>query len=141
MASQVGTAPALNYCQQKLVVSSLMHSDRAGHMLQPSLAHAVVPYSYILPPHAVGCHASSVHVLVTCALQVDFTALVIQQFGWRPPSPRTAHDILPVIIQMDERKPPQMFTIPPTYITLVPLLHPHHKWFAEFDLAWWVVCG
>jgi len=91
----------------------------------------------------------------------------IMALGWKGCSPRTAFDLLPVVIQFPG-KPPHIFQIPESFVlevpnvspvprvcwhifTLgafpcscprwlqVPLAHPEYKWFAEFGLKWYAV--
>lgn len=48
------------------------------------------------------------------------------------------YNILPLIIQVDER-PPRMFEIPRDYIVEVPIKHAEYDWFKELDLRWYAV--
>jgi nitric-oxide synthase len=57
--------------------------------------------------------------------------------GW-PGGKRTQFDVLPLIIQVEDR-PPQWFEIPEDAVMLVPIVHPRYRFFEEMDLKWHAV--
>lgn len=59
-----------------------------------------------------------------------------ERLGWR--GLRTAFDILPLIIQIENR-PPKWFRIPPEAVLEVPIHHPEYAWFDELHLRWYAV--
>lgn len=65
---------------------------------------------------------------------VEFTKQCIA-LGWVPTY--GMFDVLPLVIQIDER-PPQLFTIPPSYILEVPITHPTYA-FEKLRLKWYAV--
>lgn len=67
---------------------------------------------------------------------VDFTEGVIR-LGWRPPTPRTAFDLLPLVIEGAERT--RLFPLSRDAVREVPLTHPDLPWFAELGLRWHAV--
>ena len=74
-------------------------------------------------------------------MDVDFTRMLIDQFGWVPPTPRTAFDPLPLLIQVNENESPELFNIPSSYI---PFVHIRHHDYPELDslgLKWFPVPG
>lgn len=66
--------------------------------------------------------------------QLGFTASLIAM-GWRPPSPPSAFDVLPLLIEVPGF-PPRIFEIPPDAVLEVPLRHPSLAWFADLGLKW-----
>ena len=66
--------------------------------------------------------------------QVAFTELAIK-LGWRPPSPISAFDLLPLIIELPsgERR---WYEIPPSMVLEVPIIHPEYGWMEELGLKW-----
>jgi len=57
--------------------------------------------------------------------------------GW-PGGKRTRFDVLPLIIQVEDR-PPQWFEIPEDAVLEVPIVHPKFRWFEELNLKWHAV--
>lgn len=66
----------------------------------------------------------------------EFTETLINRFGWTPPFPKSQFDVLPLLIQIDEKAPPQCFKIPSRYIPTVPLTHPYKPKFNSMELRW-----
>jgi len=52
--------------------------------------------------------------------------------GW-PGGRRSQFDILPIIVQIDDR-PPQWFDVPPEEVLEVPISHPTFRWWEELGL-------
>ncbi len=66
--------------------------------------------------------------------QLGFTTRLIAM-GWRPPSPLTAFDLLPLLIEVPGFAP-RLFEIPREVVLEVPLRHPSLAWFARLGLKW-----
>lgn len=58
--------------------------------------------------------------------------------GWVPPSDRSAFDLLPVLIQMNDR-PIRAFELPHAEVLQVRLRHPRLGWFEDLGLRWYAV--
>lgn len=56
----------------------------------------------------------------------------------RPGGPRTAFDVLPLIIEGVHDKP-RLFELPPDAVLQVPLDHPEHPWSTQWGLRWHAV--
>jgi nitric-oxide synthase len=59
----------------------------------------------------------------------------VQALGWRPPSPPTAFDHLPLVVSTGAEDP-KFFTLPGEVVREVPLTHPDLPWFADLGLRW-----
>lgn len=66
-----------------------------------------------------------------------FTSELIQR-GWRPPEPRGAFDVLPLVVETLEEGP-RMFQLPGQAVHEVPLEHPELAWFADLGMRWHAV--
>jgi nitric-oxide synthase len=66
--------------------------------------------------------------------QVATTQLALD-LGWRPASPKTRFDLLPLLIQFPD-EPLQFFEIPSDAVLEVPIRHRELSWFAELGLKW-----
>lgn len=66
---------------------------------------------------------------------VSFTK-ICESLGWQGEG--TAFDVLPLVIQVDERSP-QMFTIPQEYILEVPIRHPERDEVGALGMKWYAV--
>jgi nitric-oxide synthase len=66
-----------------------------------------------------------------------FTSKLIQR-GWRPPEPRGAFDVLPLVVETAEEGP-RMFQLPGQAVHEVPLEHPALAWFADLGMRWHAV--
>lgn len=66
---------------------------------------------------------------------IDFTKEV-QRHGWQGEG--TAFDVLPLMIQVDERDP-QIFDLPKQSVLQVPIEHPQHPDFQKLQLKWYAV--
>ncbi|MFC5177888.1 nitric oxide synthase oxygenase [Nocardioides taihuensis] len=55
--------------------------------------------------------------------------------GWRPPEPRGAFDVLPLVVETAEEGV-RMFPLPPAAVREVELEHPDLPWFAHLGLRW-----
>jgi len=71
----------------------------------------------------------------------DFTKYLIERFGWVPPSPRTAFDPLPLLLQINEKQAPELFTIPSSYIPFVEIRHNAYPELDALNLKWFPVPG
>jgi len=69
---------------------------------------------------------------------LGFTDMVIERFGWIPPTPRGQFDVLPLIIQSTTESP-QMFDIPDSYIPRVQIWHPQYPFLANLKLEWYAI--
>lgn len=69
--------------------------------------------------------------------ELEFTEMLATRFGYeKPHAERTHFDILPLLLQMDPTKPPELYQIPKSYIVEVPLIHPSVESFASLGLKW-----
>ena len=64
------------------------------------------------------------------------TAALIDRFGWVPPEPRSQWDPLPLLLQMEEGQPPELFSLPSSYVPIVPISHPDMPGLAPLGLRW-----
>jgi nitric-oxide synthase len=65
---------------------------------------------------------------------VGFTRELIQR-GWRPPEPRGAFDVLPLVVETSDDGP-QLFRLPDHAVHEVLLEHPELTWFADLGMRW-----
>jgi nitric-oxide synthase len=68
---------------------------------------------------------------------VAFTDTV-RKMGWRPPTARSAFDLLPLVIRDSERGV-RLFAVPRDVVREVPLEHPVLTWFVDLGLRWHAV--
>jgi nitric-oxide synthase len=68
--------------------------------------------------------------------QVEVTDRALA-LGW-PGGKRTPFDVLPLIIQVEDR-PPQWFELPEDAVLEVPMVHPRYRWFEDLKLKWHAV--
>ncbi len=68
---------------------------------------------------------------------VAFTETV-RKMGWRPPTARSAFDLLPLVVQ-DEEQGVRLFGLPRDVVREVPLEHPELGWFVDLGLRWHAV--
>jgi nitric-oxide synthase, bacterial len=68
---------------------------------------------------------------------VAFTETV-RKMGWRPPTARSAFDLLPLVVQ-DEQQGVRLFGLPRDVVREVPLEHPELPWFVDLGLRWHAV--
>ena len=66
--------------------------------------------------------------------QAELTARLLEM-GWCPPEPRTAFDVLPLVIAFPGQRP-RWFPLPPDAVLEVPIRHPDLDWFAQLNLKW-----
>ena len=66
---------------------------------------------------------------------IEFTN-VCMALGWEPK--RTDFDILPLVIQVDGKKP-QVFDIPKKHVLEVEIVHPEYEYFKDLGLKWYAV--
>jgi len=66
---------------------------------------------------------------------IEFTRFC-QSLGWK--SPRTAFDLLPLVIQMGSQEP-KWFEMPEEKVLRVPISHPEFSWFEELNIQWYAV--
>mmetsp|Transcript_15657 Transcript_15657/g.21485 ORF Transcript_15657/g.21485 Transcript_15657/m.21485 type:complete len:1231 (-) Transcript_15657:403-4095(-) len=72
-------------------------------------------------------------------VDADFTKMLIERFGWVPPSPRTAFDPLPLLLQMSEHEAPEIFSFPSSYIPFVHIRHHDYPQLDVLGLKWFPV--
>ena len=71
--------------------------------------------------------------------ELEFTEMLATRFGYeKPVEERTNFDVLPLLLQMDPTKPPELYHVPRSYILEVPLIHPSIDSFAELGLKWYI---
>ena len=68
---------------------------------------------------------------------LTFTSELIER-GWRPPEPRGAFDVLPLVVETVEDGP-RMFRLPDHAVHEVPLEHPELAWFSDLGMRWHAV--
>ncbi|BAY07543.1 nitric oxide synthase oxygenase [Calothrix sp. NIES-2098] len=68
---------------------------------------------------------------------LELTNAIIQ-FGWQPPAPRTAYDILPVVIEVPGQEP-KMYHWQPEEVLEVPIEHPTIPEFKELGMRWYAI--
>lgn len=68
---------------------------------------------------------------------VAFTETV-RRLGWRPPTARSAYDLLPLVIR-DSEHGVRLFGVPRDVVREVPLEHPAFPWFVRLGLRWHAV--
>jgi nitric-oxide synthase, bacterial len=68
---------------------------------------------------------------------VAFTDTV-RKMGWRPPTARSAFDLLPLVVR-DMEKGVRLFSLPRDVVREVPLEHPSLNWFVDLGLRWHAV--
>jgi nitric-oxide synthase len=68
---------------------------------------------------------------------VELTDVALS-LGWQPPEPRTAFDLLPVIVQAAGERPAWR-EIPRALVMEIPIVHPELPWFAELGLKWYAL--
>jgi len=66
-----------------------------------------------------------------------FTSALIRR-GWRPPQPRGAFDVLPLVVET-VKEGPLRFEVPGQAVHEVPLEHPEIDWFADLGMRWHAV--
>jgi len=59
---------------------------------------------------------------------------ICEQLGWK--SDRTPFDVLPLIIQIENRQP-MLFEIPKEYVLEVPIQHPQYEGISRLNLKWY----
>jgi nitric-oxide synthase len=62
----------------------------------------------------------------------------VRELGWRPSEPRSAFDVLPLVIETVEEGP-RLFELPADAVTEVPITHPELPWLTELGLRWHAV--
>eukprot|EP01035_Chromulina_nebulosa_P027793 gene27793-36595_t len=72
-------------------------------------------------------------------VDANFTKMLIDRFGWIPPSPRTAYDPLPLLLQIKEKEAPELFQIPSSYIPYVHIRHSNYPQLDILGLKWFPV--
>lgn len=71
--------------------------------------------------------------------EVGFAQMLENEFGWTPPTPRSRFDLMPLLLQGQPDKPPQLFHIPKHYCPIVNLSHPKYPWFEDLQLKWYAI--
>eukprot|EP00931_Biecheleriopsis_adriatica_P101983 TRINITY_DN77025_c0_g1_i1.p1 TRINITY_DN77025_c0_g1~~TRINITY_DN77025_c0_g1_i1.p1 ORF type:complete len:1413 (+),score=223.84 TRINITY_DN77025_c0_g1_i1:44-4282(+) len=66
---------------------------------------------------------------------VEFTEMVIDRFGWKPPKKRTRFDPLPQIVQLPDQEP-YMSEFPRELFCEIPIEHPKYSKFGRLGLKW-----
>ena len=63
---------------------------------------------------------------------------LLRRYGWTPPSPPTAFDVLPWLVETRGSRP-QVVPVPAEVVLEVPISHPTLPWFTELGLRWHAV--
>jgi sulfite reductase alpha subunit-like flavoprotein/hemoglobin-like flavoprotein len=66
------------------------------------------------------------------------TNAMIKKMGWKPPEPRSAYDILPLVIEVPGQKP-KMFHWQPEEMLEVEIEHPTIPEFKEIGMRWYAI--
>ena len=69
--------------------------------------------------------------------EVEFTRMCKKTFGWKPPVPLGRFDLLPLVLQIDPAKPPELFVLPEASVARVPIEHPTQGWLEQLALEWY----
>lgn len=72
------------------------------------------------------------------AANLGVTQAIIEKMGWQPPAPRTAYDILPLVIEMPGQEP-KLYSFKPDDILEVEIEHPTIPGFQELGMRWYAV--
>lgn len=66
----------------------------------------------------------------------EFTEYLISKGLWIPPSPKSAFDVLPLVLQVPEHAEPFMYCLPEEFVYQAPITHPHYPKIRELGLRW-----
>ena len=69
---------------------------------------------------------------------LDLTKAIIQKLGWQPPEPKTAFDILPLVIEVPGQEP-KLYEFQREDILEVELEHPTNPHFKSLGLRWYAI--
>jgi sulfite reductase alpha subunit-like flavoprotein/nitric oxide synthase oxygenase domain/subunit/hemoglobin-like flavoprotein len=69
---------------------------------------------------------------------LTLTHAIIQKMGWQPPEPRSAHDILPLVIEVPGREP-KMYHWQPSEVLEVEIEHPTIPAFKDLGMRWYAI--
>lgn len=75
------------------------------------------------------------HGIIGDPSSIEFTNECLK-LGWKGEG--TPFDVLPLVVQMGESSP-KWYSIPPSYVLEVPLVHPDEPGFEELQLRWYAV--
>jgi nitric-oxide synthase len=62
----------------------------------------------------------------------------VTKLGWQPTEPRSAFDVLPLVVETAEEGP-RLYDLPADAVEEVPITHPELPWLAELGLRWHAV--
>lgn len=71
--------------------------------------------------------------------EVEFTTMLKAVFGWKPPTPLSQFDVLPLVVQASPNEPPQLFELPPDCARLVDITHPRVQGLESLCLKWYAI--
>ncbi|MBW4612479.1 MAG: nitric oxide synthase oxygenase [Desmonostoc vinosum HA7617-LM4] len=66
------------------------------------------------------------------------TNAIVKKMGWQPPEPRSAYDILPLVIEVPGREP-KMYHWQPEEVLEVPIEHPTIPEFRDMGMRWYAI--
>lgn len=66
----------------------------------------------------------------------DFTQHLIDQGLWQPPTPKSAFDVLPLVIQLPDSTQPYVYALPPELAHQARITHPRFPKFQDLGLRW-----
>ena len=84
------------------------------------------------------CYENEDGTLMGDGANKQYTDEVIS-FGWKPPVPRTAFDVLPIVIEDPITGTTKMFELPKEYHKVTMITHPKYPEFDKLRLRWCVV--
>ena len=70
--------------------------------------------------------------------EVEFTTMIKDVFGWKPPTPLSQFDVLPLVLQASPDEPPQLFELPTDCVRLVNITHPRVN-LESLRLKWYAI--
>jgi nitric oxide synthase oxygenase domain/subunit len=82
------------------------------------------------------CYVRPDETLLGDPANMAFTDFCIRALGWKPPARRTAFDVLPLVLQAGPGEDPQMFELPPWYISRVSIKHSEAPWLWDMGIKW-----
>ncbi|KAL8954392.1 MAG: hypothetical protein Q9183_007148, partial [Haloplaca sp. 2 TL-2023] len=141
----------LKLCDLRHVTSSAdMATALLTGMCEAFNGGNVLPTVFVLPPRKINSRGPMIwnhQVLEFAGYEMDdgsvlgdpnsvFLTKAIIDLGWKPPSPKSRWDLLPLVVMADDDIP-AIIEIPPELGKLVEIRHPRYRdQFEELDLRW-----
>lgn len=66
----------------------------------------------------------------------EFTKHLIEKGLWKPPTRKSAFDVLPLVLKLPENPDPFVYELPKEFVHQAPITHPHFPKFQELGLRW-----